>query len=341
MHKDLEYVARSIEDTEKDVEIQREIQNFNINNDVFSSDNECETEIFDNFVTYDEVSSDSSTSIATVVSNTDIRKSYFELPHKSTKNGTLKFEIVTHGNTDKQLSISDEISQEDIERYKEIYSKLRLSYFPLGLNVVIETMPKFQNQYPMYSFSCSKVFRRDQFKWHCQNIHGDIQSSLNGWLLERCPLFQYGCPFSQIRLEPINQQVLFSKNFSCFQSRFTHTNTNTLFSHDLKIPTKNESKCISGTDSDVNDLHEPFHLFDLPREIIEYILTYLDSLSLNCVAKTCLTLKELCYELLDNRGIVISIWVKKVYEKIGTCWRQERKVSQIFQVKATDRCLWG
>lgn len=339
MHKDLEYGARSMEDTEKDVEIQREIQNFNINRDVFSSGNESETEIFDNFVTYDEVSSDSSTSIATVVSNTDIRKAYFELPHKSTKNGTLKFEIIADGDTDKQLSIADELSQEDIERYREIYSKLNLSYFPLGLNVIIETMPKFQNQYPMYSFSCSKVFRRDQFKWHCQNIHGDIQSSLNGWLLERCPLFQYGCPFSQIRLQPVNQKVLFSKNFSCFHSRFTHTNTNMLFSHQ-KIPAESENECVSVIDSDVNDLVEPFHLFDLPREIIEYILTYLDSLSLNYVAKTCLTLKELCYDLLDNRGIVISVWVKKVYEKIGTCWRQERKVSQIFQVQAIDRCLW-
>ena len=50
--------------------------------------------------------------------------------------------------------------------------------------------------------------RRDEFSAHYQNVHSEIQEGLDGWLLQRCPLHMYGCPFSITRLHPGDKVIL-------------------------------------------------------------------------------------------------------------------------------------
>ncbi|XP_057297881.1 F-box only protein 30-like [Hydractinia symbiolongicarpus] len=278
------------------------IDNNNIDEDDADSDD-------DDFVTYDGVASSGLSNISTVVMNTDIRSGYYDVPlNYRDMTGISKFPMSS------SVVVNDYLPTENVEVISEDEKKLRMKAYSnvkfdgetLGLNVTIETMPKFQNQYPMYSFSCSNVFRRDQFTWHCKNMHCDIQSSLNGWMMERCPLANYGCPYSQIRFKPKDRKVRFLNMFSCFTSY---------------------SDITSNKSDDGRDQENKTTLFDLPPEIITYLLSYLDNLTLNCVAKTCHVLRNACYNMLDNRGIVMVIWNKKTYEESNSSsWKEEKKV---------------
>jgi len=273
----------------------------------------------DEFVTYDDLVKDITSQIATVVTSTNLRFDYFDLPSKYSEGNAHKFDIMTHDSDKTQPIIMscDDLTAHDIELRNTCYNDLKLSYFPLGLNVVIETMPKFQNQYPMYSFSCSKVFRRDQYSDHCKNIHLDVQCHLNGWLLERCPLSQYGCPFTQYKFKPKQQTIHFSRTFASFYSK-----------HDLDIDKEcNKLNKQGNGDCDKNFSNQDrLVLTDLPQEVIEYLFTFLDNLSLNCIVKTCHYLKNICYDLLDSQGVVMTTWVKKDYGKLGASWKEEKQV---------------
>ena len=64
----------------------------------------------------------------------------------------------------------------------------------------------------MYSFTCSKSFRRDQINWHWKNIHDDIFGGLDNLMEQRCPLASYGCGFSVHRMHPIANKSLLIDN---------------------------------------------------------------------------------------------------------------------------------
>jgi hypothetical protein len=73
----------------------------------------------------------------------------------------------------------------------------------LGLDLSLELLPCYQTKpQAMYTFRCAQVFRRHEFPWHFQNVHGDIHSGLDGWLEYRCPLANCGCTYSQRRFRP-------------------------------------------------------------------------------------------------------------------------------------------
>ena len=56
----------------------------------------------------------------------------------------------------------------------------------LGLDINVEWIAPYQHKpKSMYTFLCAQVFRREEFAWHFQNMHGDIMSNLNGWLEQR------------------------------------------------------------------------------------------------------------------------------------------------------------
>lgn len=116
----------------------------------------------------------------------------------------------------------------------------------------------------VYSFTCSQLFRRDQFEWHSKNVHDDIFGSLNDWMEHRCPLASYGCGFSVRRLHP---------NVS---NNVSHQEYNNHLPSIIYSPTL-ESFGISniainpGVDVVRNDLP------NLPCEILYQIVHYLDS----------------------------------------------------------------
>lgn len=175
----------------------------------------------------------------------------------------------------------------------------------LGLNVIIETIPKFQKNYPMYNFPCQVNLRRDQYCSHFKNVHGDIHGGLNSWIQHRCPLFQYGCSFVRHRLRPVSKE-------GCL-----------VFDHDIDnfgVKPINESR----TNSRVNG--EEFSILDLPFELIERIAIYLDSFSMNQFSKTCRDIREVCQGLLQRRGIVLPEWKRGSYADGSILWRVHRKV---------------
>ncbi|XP_046581681.1 F-box only protein 30-like [Haliotis rubra] len=78
----------------------------------------------------------------------------------------------------------------------------------LGVDINIDCITKYQPKPPeMFTFLCAQEFRRDEYAWHFKNVHNDIQSCLNGWMEQRCPLAYLGCTFSFRRFQPSKHGV--------------------------------------------------------------------------------------------------------------------------------------
>ena len=255
-----------------------------------------------NFITYDHLKNVDDGS-KEHVSNTNMVDSYFDVPNLYTYSGKFKHAIVTTVEAGKHFTnVPDNLSVEEIEVRRTVVENLEFTYCSLGLNVVVERLPAYYDQYPYYRFICDTLFRRDQYKWHCLNSHSDICSNLNGWLTERCPLSMYGCPYTRFRLKPKNRTVKFNKTFSCF---FT--------SSDREPPAVAEE--------------DGFSIFNLPPELLVYLMFFLDNLSINCLAKTCAFFKEFCSDMVEELGIIVTTWRKKSYEESGrTSWKEDKKV---------------
>lgn len=193
---------------------------------------------------------------------------------------------------------------------------------PLGLNVVVETLPKFQKQLPMYSIPCSQVFRRDEYSGHFKNVHSDIQGGLNGWLEHRCPLAQYGCTFVRYRLLPHSQNgaVIFNQELGSFGikpcghfsgvEKCTSPSTVTAQGDTTQIPAKSNMDLLTS----------------LPFEILEKIASYLDGFSLCNFSRTCKLVREICRSVLETKGMVLFEWEKRIYDSGSWCWRIRQKV---------------
>ncbi|XP_071100521.1 F-box only protein 30-like [Haliotis cracherodii] len=78
----------------------------------------------------------------------------------------------------------------------------------LGVDINIDCITKYQPKpAEMFTFLCAQEFRRDEYAWHFKNVHNDIQSCLNGWMEQRCPLAYLGCTFSFRRFQPSKHGV--------------------------------------------------------------------------------------------------------------------------------------
>ena len=210
-----------------------------------------------------------------------------------------------------------EPTKENLQKRHQVYSSQNFSHYPLGLNVMLEHTPRNYCNYPYYQFSCSALLRRDQIRWHVLNNHVDIAFDLNGWLMQRCPLAQYGCPYYQMRLKPTRQRgVRFMKEFSCFTSYYDSQERSN------KLSSVNCCSSVRG-----RNVPADLQLVDLPNELLMHLFQYLDNLSLNCIAKTCNRLRKIAFSLIDSFGVVFTVWRKKTYEESGSkSWREERKV---------------
>lgn len=192
---------------------------------------------------------------------------------------------------------------------------------PLGLNVVVETLPKFQKQFPMYSIPCNQVFRRDEYSSHFKNVHSDIQGGLNGWLEHRCPLAQYGCTFVRYRLLPHSQNgaVVFSQELGSFGIKpCSHSTGTTASKEDACSSTQMPTRASL-------DL-----LTTLPLEILEKIASQLDGFSLCNFSRTCKLLREVSRNVLETKGMVLFEWEKRIYDNGSWSWRIRQKVGVYF-----------
>ncbi|XP_031553798.1 F-box only protein 30-like [Actinia tenebrosa] len=211
----------------------------------------------------------------------------------------------------------DECSQVDnVESEKIFYKPPRFVDIyleePLGLNVMLETLPKFQKQLPMYSIPCNQVLRRNEYGSHFKNVHGEIHGGLNGWLEHRCPLAQYGCTFIHHRLLPGNQcgQVVFNQDLGSFGIRPC-----------MQDPQKPKDYC----PHQVYDETDTDFLISLPIEILETIAEMLDSFSLCNLSRTSKTLREVCQRIVEKKGMVTLQWEKRIYDDGQWSWQVRQK----------------
>jgi len=154
-------------------------------------------------------------------------------------------------------------------------------------DIRLETVTKLQQKpKAMYTFLCGQSLRRDQWESHCQNVHNDIHGGLNNWMVARCPLASYGCGFSFNRLYPGSDpktKVVFSKSIDSFGIQ----------------PAMPEIS---------NNNPEATTLTDLPVELLQIIISMLDSWSLNQLALVSRYLRDLTSTLLDSKGCVALQW---------------------------------
>jgi F-box protein 30 len=201
----------------------------------------------------------------------------------------------------------------------------------LALDLNHESITKYQAKAKsMYTFLCAQCFRRDEYPWHFQNVHCDIQGGLNGWFEQRCPLAQYGCTFSFHRFKPSRQSssVVFSPLLESFGVRPMSQHSD--FSEDQfmeykltrrrlsKEPTPEILTSVSYNSAvHVNGITKPSiyvassdYFSTLPFEILQHIATFLDGYSLCNLALCSRYLRDVCQSLLPDRGLVVQEWEK-------------------------------
>lgn len=174
----------------------------------------------------------------------------------------------------------------------------------LGVNLAVETIPKYLKDNVMYRIQCSQVLHRREYPSHFKNVHSDIHGGL-GWMEERCPFAQYGCPYVRHRLRPTTQEA------------------SVVFSQDLGTFGVKPLKCI------VNHSQDCYFTL-LPSELLEVICKWLDSFSLRNLSFTCKMLHGHVCHLLPKRGVVIVDWKKRIYEDGSGSWMIHKKVYTLF-----------
>ncbi|GAU88887.1 hypothetical protein RvY_01505 [Ramazzottius varieornatus] len=156
----------------------------------------------------------------------------------------------------------------------------------LGVNVVVETITRYQTKpKSMLTFVCGQSFRRSEYGSHYKNVHSEIQGGLT-WMEQRCPLAQYGCPFSLRRINPATPgaSIMHSSDLQSFAVRQTQKGLPNYSGEDL--------------------------LSRLPDELLYRIGTKLDGFALNNLARTSRRLRGAALNLLEEKGMVLQEWSK-------------------------------
>lgn len=222
----------------------------------------------------------------------------------------------------------------------------------LSTELCVEFLTRYQvKPDTMYTFTCSQVFRRDEYAWHYQNVHRDIHCGLNGWLEHRCPLAQYGCTYSRRMFHPISpgSQLVFSEVLGSFGVSFPSLvtearpieNGDTSEREVLKAVTQSSVEEVKpngkgdapeGAKSRLANGHSHTScaceetggamksrgktLLDLPFEVLQFIAGFLDAFSLNNFSMVSKHLRDVSCSLLTTRGMVVLKW-----ERLGKrCW---------------------
>ncbi|VDH90896.1 F-box protein 30 [Mytilus galloprovincialis] len=155
---------------------------------------------------------------------------------------------------------------------------------------------------------CHKPVKRGEFSWHSRNIHAEIST---GILELKCPLAYAGCDFSCQKLSPL------VPTGHVTQSDLLNTSGLTFGSDACSSPEQSgeQSKTLDNPttscyQNDVDSTGGLFFLEDLPDNVIEQILMFLDSFSINNLALTCKFLRSFCKSVVYNKGIVVPVWQK-------------------------------
>ncbi|GFT57383.1 f-box only protein 30 [Nephila pilipes] len=186
----------------------------------------------------------------------------------------------------------------------------------LGLDLNLEARSQHPPSNFMYTFLCCQEFRRDEYGWHYKNVHSEIHRGLNGWLLERCPLAQYGCKFARRKFNPIpkNSYIIYNEALESFGLAFS--------SFDEVHSSK--ASCDSSKSSRHEDSHQ-LNLVDLPFDVLQHIVRYLDSFSLANLSLTSHLLRHVCSTVLKDRGLVHLKWERQKTKDNKYTWKVSKR----------------
>ncbi|GIY18476.1 f-box only protein 30 [Caerostris darwini] len=162
----------------------------------------------------------------------------------------------------------------------------------LGLDLNVEARSQHPPSNFMYTFLCCQEFRRDEYGCHYKNVHSEIHGGLNGWLLERCPLAQYGSFTDHEKL-------------------------------DSDTTIKNSSNSMKHEQSQLN-------LVDLPFDVLQHIVRYLDSFSLANLSLTSSLLRQVCSTVLKEQGLVCLKWERHKTKDNKVTWKVAKQKRWFF-----------
>ncbi|XP_078688869.1 F-box only protein 30-like isoform X1 [Branchiostoma floridae x Branchiostoma belcheri] len=194
----------------------------------------------------------------------------------------------------------------------------------LVLDLVLESITRYQNKpRTMYTFVCGQEFRRDEYPSHFQNVHNDIHGGLNGWIEQRCPLAIYGCTHSRRRLYPHkkNGTIIFHQHLESFGIR-PLIDESVIESPEQSDTESDDTSCGVVGKVEAGDRRKrkagKDRLSTLPFEILQHIALCLDSFSLCNFSMASKLTREVCYSILEDRGIVVQQWEKRRYKTLFT-----------------------
>ncbi|XP_035680282.1 F-box only protein 30-like [Branchiostoma floridae] len=194
----------------------------------------------------------------------------------------------------------------------------------LVLDLVLESITRYQNKpRTMYTFVCGQEFRRDEYPSHFQNVHNDIHGGLNGWIEQRCPLAIYGCTHSRRRLYPHkkNGTIIFHQHLESFGIR-PLIDESVIESPEPSDSESDDNSCGVVGKVETGDRRKRRkwrdRLSTLPFEILQHIALCLDSFSLCNFSMVSKLTREVCYSILEDRGIVVQQWEKRRYKTLFT-----------------------
>ncbi|KAF8777692.1 F-box only protein 30 like protein [Argiope bruennichi] len=176
----------------------------------------------------------------------------------------------------------------------------------------------------MYTFLCCQEFRRDEYGWHFKNVHSEIHGGLNGWLMERCPLAQYGCKFARTRFNPVpkNSHIIYNETLESFGVAYSV--------HDELTSNKTNSS---------NFTHQ-LNLQDLPFDVLQHVVRYLDSFSLASLSLTSTLLRNVCATVLKDRGLVRLKWERQKTKDNKFTWKVSKQKRWFFSSHFSPIHTW-
>uniref|UniRef100_A0A672G5S7 F-box protein 40, tandem duplicate 2 n=1 Tax=Salarias fasciatus TaxID=181472 RepID=A0A672G5S7_SALFA len=164
----------------------------------------------------------------------------------------------------------------------------------------------------VFTFLCGHAFHRKEFATHFRNVHSDIQTCLSGWFEQRCPLAYLGCTYSQRRLQPSTHRatVVYNQELRSFNLR----------------PITESWPSAGGGGGGGGGAEDS--LSSLPYEVLCHMASFLDSLSLSQLALVSRLMRQVCWSLLQDRGMVTLLWERKTSSQ-GGVWQFSRLFSSV------------
>ncbi|KHJ43603.1 F-box domain protein [Trichuris suis] len=166
----------------------------------------------------------------------------------------------------------------------------------LSLTTEFQAMhrPKASNS---VTVRCGQLLRRDQYSDHAKSVHADVVNSME-WMLARCPMYLHGCDMMVTRVLPAKGRLLYSE-----------------WSDSLVLRHDCEPRPAAAMGSKAPTLT------DLPVEVLQTILTQLDSTSMLALSLVNKRLRETTQHYLLDKGMVEYRWVRRSDQANG--WKED------------------